>query len=118
MSRFIGDPKDFRPGGEPRPVVVASDLLDSLGVIECERDVQEGTVRRWLTENTPHKVLAASLRRAGFTAENASNGLSNESRRTGPDEAGSAAAAGASDPHGSGRGRTRRHRPGSGSGNS
>lgn len=112
MSRFIGEPEDFRPVGEPRPVVVVNDLLDSLGVIDCEREEQERTVRRWLSDNTPHKVLAASLHRAGFLDGNVSNNLSNEQRRTGPDGAGSAAPATPGDPHDSGSSRTRRHRPG------
>jgi hypothetical protein len=45
---------------------VANDLLDSLGVIDCGRAEQERTVRRWLSDNEPHEVLAASLRPPGF----------------------------------------------------
>lgn len=112
MSRFIGEPEDFRPVGEPRPVVVANDLLDSLGVIDCGRAEQERTVRRWLSDNTPHKVLAASLRRAGFLGGNVSNKLSNEPRRMSPDGAGSAEGATAENPDDSGLRRTRRRRPG------
>lgn len=115
MSRFIGEPEDFRPVGQPRPVVVLGDLLDSLGVADRDRPEQERSVRRWLRDNKPHKVLAASLRQAGFLGENVSNNLSNEPRRTGPDGAGSAGSATPGNPHDSGHTRTRRHRGGQGS---
>lgn len=117
MSRFIGEPEDFRLAGEPGRVLVVRDLLDQLGVKNCSRADQEQSVGRWLNDNEPHKVLAASLRRHGFLAdgENVSNDLSNEPRRTGPDGAGSAASASGRNPHDPGRGRTRRHRPGPGS---
>jgi len=115
MSRFIGDAKDFRQPGEPRLLVIASDLLDELGVFDCERDVQQRAVGGWLRRNEPNQVLAISLRKAGFLGENVSNNLSNEPRRTGPDGAGSEASANAGNPHDSGRRRTRRHRPGPGS---
>lgn len=112
MSRFIGDAKDFSKPGEPRLLVVASDLLEELGIAECGRRDQQRAVDEWLDRNKPNKVLAISLRKAGFLGENVSNNLSNEPRRTGPDGAGSAAPARAGKPHDSGRGRTRRHRPG------
>lgn len=115
MSRFIGNVDDFSKPGEPRLLAIAPDLLDELGVTDCERDDQQRAVDRWLTRNTPNKVLAFSLRRAGFLAENVSNILSNEPRRTGPDGAGSTAGVSAGNPHDSGRRRTGRHRGGPGS---
>lgn len=115
MSRFIGDADDFAKPGEPRLLVVAPDLLDELRVYECERDVQQRAVDGWLARNEPNKVLAFSLRKAGFLDESVSNNLSNEPRRTGPEGAGSAASVSGQDPHDSGPGRTRRHRGGRGS---
>ncbi len=88
MSRFVGEAEDFRQPGEPRRVVVASDLLDELGVTNCPRDEQELAVKEWLVRNRPHQVLAISLRTAGVAPENVSNNLSNEPRRTDPDDTG------------------------------
>jgi len=115
MSRFVGEAEDFRQPGEPRRIIVASDLLDDLGVADRRRDEQEVAVKEWLAHNRPHQVLAVSLRRDGFLAENVSNNLSNEPRRTGPDDAGRADAGKAADLHEHGRRRTRpdRRHPGS-----
>lgn len=66
MSRFVGDPEDFRKPGGPRRLVVTSDLLLELGVGDSPRPEQEQAVRQWLTENEPPKVLAVSLRDDGF----------------------------------------------------
>ena len=106
MSRFIGEAEDFRQPGEPRRIIVASDLLDELGVSACARSEQDGAVNEWLAHNRPHQVLAISLRKAGFTVENVSNNLSNEPRRTDPDDAGRTDAAQPADLHQHGRRRT------------
>lgn len=66
MSRFVGNRDDFRKPGEARRLVVTSDLLSELGVANSRRKVQQDAVRRWLASNQPPKVLAASLRAAGF----------------------------------------------------
>ncbi len=107
MSRFIGEAEDFRQPGEPRRVVVTSDLLDELGVTDSAQAEQERAVTAWLAHNRPHQVLAVSLRKAGFAAENVSNNLSNEPRRTGPDDAGRRGVDKPADLHQRGRRRTR-----------
>ena len=66
MTRFIGDPEDFRNPDEPRHLVVTADLLVELGVADEDRSEQERAVRHWLADNEPPKVLAASLRAEGF----------------------------------------------------
>ena len=88
MSRFVGDARDFRRTDEPPVLVITEDLLDELRVSECARDEQERAVKLWLADNEPNKVLAHSLREDGFLGENVSNNLSNEPRRTGPDDGG------------------------------
>ena len=70
MSRFVGEAEDFRQPGEPRRIIVASDLLDELGVSACARSEQERSVKEWLADNRPHQVLAISLRKARFADEN------------------------------------------------
>lgn len=116
MSRFVGEAEDFRQPGEPRRILVVSDLLDELGVADCTRDEQEVAVKEWLAHNRPHQVLALSLRKDGFLAENVSNNSSNEPRRTGPDDGGRASVDKAADLHQRGRRRTKpdRRNPGSG----
>lgn len=112
MSRFVGDARDFRKLGEPRVFVLTADLLDELGVAGCGRDDQERAVKQWLADNEPNKVLALSLREDGFLDANVSNNLSNEPRRTGPDDGGRTDADKAPDLHQHGRRRTkpdRRH---------
>lgn len=66
MSCFVGNRDDFRKPGEARRLVVTSDLLEELGVADSPRKVQEDAVHQWLSANRPPKVLAASLRAAGF----------------------------------------------------
>jgi len=111
VSRFVGDAEDFRQPGEPRRVIVTRDLLEELGVAGCSRDKQELAVKEWLAHNTPHQVLAMSLRKDGFLAENVSNNLSNEPRRTNPDDAGRADAESGRDLHQHGHRRMRPDRP-------
>lgn len=106
MSRFVGDARDFRNPGEPRVLVLTGDLLDELGVAGCGRDVQERAVKQWLADNEPNKLLALSLREDGFLAENVSNNLSNEPRRTEPDDGGRTPSENAADLHQHGRRRT------------
>lgn len=66
MSRFVSDPEDFRRPGEPRPVIVARDLLEELGVFDAPRQAQERAVQQWLRDNEPSEVLAASLEDLGL----------------------------------------------------
>jgi len=99
VSRFIGEADDFRKPGEPRRLVITDDLLDELGVAGAPRDEQERAVKGWLAHNEPHQVLALSLREDGFLAENVSNIVSNEPRRTDPDDAGRANSESGSDLH-------------------
>lgn len=106
MSRFIGEAEDFLRPGEPRRLIVTDDLLDELGVAEGSRADQELAVRGWLAGNEPYQVLALSLRKDGFLAENVSNNLSNEPRRTGPDDGGRPHAETPVDLHQHGRRRT------------
>ena len=75
MSRFIGEAEDFLRPGEPRRLIITDDLLDELGVAECPRADQELAVKDWLAGNEPHQVLALSLRKDGFLAENVSKQL-------------------------------------------
>lgn len=112
MSRFIGEAEDFLRPGESRRLIITGDLLDELGVAESSRGDQERAVKGWLAGNEPHQVLALSLRKDGFLAENASNNLSNEPRRTDPDDGGRAAPETGSDLHRYGRRRTRTDPPG------
>ena len=106
MSRFIGDARDFRRPDEPPVLVITEDLLDELSVSECARDEQERAVKLWLADNEPNKVLARSLREDGFLGENVSNNLSNEPRRTDPDDAGRTDVDKVADLHQRGRRRT------------
>lgn len=69
MSRFVGDHEDFRKPGEVRQLLVTSDLLFELGVGGSSPAEQEDAVGRWLDQNEPPKVLAASLRADGFLSE-------------------------------------------------
>lgn len=103
MSRFVGEAEDFRLPGEPRRIVVTRDLLEELGVASGGRGEQELAVKEWLAHNRPHQVLALSLRKDGFLDENVSNNLSNEPRRTGPDDAGRSTVDEAADLHEHGR---------------
>ncbi len=112
MSRFIGEAEDFLQPGEPRRLIITEDLLDELGVAACSRADQERAVNSWLSHNRPHKVLALSLRKDGFVLENVSNNLSNEPRRTGPDDGERTGAETSADLHEHGRRRTRQHPPG------
>ena len=116
MSRFIGEAEDFLRPGEPRRLIITDDLLDELGVAECPRADQELAVKDWLAGNEPHQVLALSLRKDGFLAENVSNNLSNEPRRIGPDDGGGPAPETPVDLHQHGRRRTSTNptHPGSG----
>jgi len=107
VSRFIGEAEDFLRPGEPRRLIITEDLLDELGVAACSRSEQERAVAGWLAHNRPHKVLALSLRKDGFLDENVSNNLSNEPRRTVPDDGGQTAGESAADLHEHGRRRTR-----------
>lgn len=75
MSRFIGEAEDFLRPGESRRLIITDDLLDELGVAERSRSDQERAVKAWLAGNEPHQVLALSLRKDGFLAENVSNKL-------------------------------------------
>lgn len=112
MSRFIGEAEDFLRPGEPRRLVITDDLLDELGVVDRSRDDQEVAVKEWLAHNRPNRILALSLCKDGFIDENSSNNLSNEPRRTGPDNAGGSGDDEAPDLHQHGRRRThpdRRH---------
>jgi len=111
MSRFVGEAEDFRQPGEPRRIIVASDLLDELGVTDRPRHEQEVAVKEWLAHNRPHQVLAISLRKDGFLAEDVSNNLSNEPRRTGPDDGGRGTPSTPADLHEHGRSRTHPDRP-------
>ena len=86
MSRFMGEAEDFRRPGEPRRLVITEDLLDELDVADCPRDKQQRAVDTWLASNRPHQILALSLREDGLLTENVSNNLSNEPRRTEPDD--------------------------------
>ena len=115
MSRFIGEAEDFLRPGEPRRLIITEDLLDELGVTERPRDEQEVAVKEWLAHHRPHQVLAISLRKDGFLAENLSNNLSNEPRRTGPDDGGRGTPSTPADLHQRGRRRTGpdRRNPGS-----
>ena len=106
MSRFVGDARDFRRPDEPPVLVITEDLLDELGVAGCGRDDQERAVKQWLADNEPNKVLAHSLREDGFLDVNVSNNLSNEPRRTDPDDAGRTDPGTGSDLHQHGRRRT------------
>ena len=116
MSRFVSEARDFLPAGEPRPIFTTRDLLKALGVVDSGRGEQEGAVSAWLRANAPHQVLAASLRLDGFLGEgetaNVSNNLSNEPRRTGPDDGGRTVAETAADLHRHGRRRTTADPPG------
>lgn len=107
MSRFIGEAEDFLRPGESRRLIITEDLLDELGVAACSRSEQEQAVAGWLARNRPHKVLALSLRKDGFLNANVSNTLSNEPRRTGPDDAGRTVDGEAPDLHQHGRRRTK-----------
>ena len=106
MSRFVGDARDFRKPGEPRALVLTADLLDELGVAGCGRDDQARAVKQWLADNEPNNLLALSLREDGFLDANVSNNLSNEPRRTSPDDGGRADVDKAADLHQHGRRRT------------
>jgi len=112
MSRFIGEAEDFLRLGESRRLIITGDLLDELGVAESSRADQERAVKGWLAGNEPHQVLALSLRKDGFLDENVSNNLSNEPRRTGPDDGGRTVAETAPDLHRHGRRRTTADPPG------
>ncbi len=106
MSRFIGEAEDFLRPGESRRLIITGDLLDELGVAESSRSDQERAVKGWLAGNEPHQVLALSLRKDGFLAENVSNNLSNEPRRTEPDDGGRTGSETTPDLHRHGRRRT------------
>lgn len=89
VSRFIGDAKDLRQPGEPRLLAIASDLLDELGVFDCERDVQQRAVSGWLQRNEPNQVLAISLPRPASSARTCQTTCqtNHDGRsRTGPDQ--------------------------------
>lgn len=106
MSRFVGDAQDFRRPDEPPVLVITEDLLEELNASTSARAEQERSVKQWLADNEPNKVLARSLREDGFLDENVSNNLSNEPRRTSPDDAGRATVDKAADLHQRGRRRT------------
>ena len=103
MSRFVGDARDFRRPDEPRVLVLTEDLLEELHVRDASRGDQEHSVRAWLAGNEPNQVLALSLRKDGFLAENSSNNLSNEPRRIGTDDGGRAVVETPADLHRHGR---------------
>lgn len=112
MSRFVGDAQDFRRPDESPVLVITEDLLEELSVSKSARVEQERAVKQWLADNEPNKVLARSLREDGFVATNVSNNLSNEPRRTGPDDTGRPDLDPGADLHQRGRKRTtpdRRH---------
>ena len=106
MSRFIGEAEDFRRPGEPRRLIITEDLLDELGVTDCPRSKQQRAVDDWLASNRPNQILALSLRDDGFVDKNVSNNLSNEPRRTDPDDAGRTGVEKVPDLHQRGRRRT------------
>ena len=68
MSRFVGDPDDFRWPGESRRLMVTADLLEQLGATWLPRVEQEHAVVRWLEHNQPNQMLASSLETSGVLA--------------------------------------------------
>ena len=87
-------------------LVLTADLLDEFGAAGCGRDDQERAVKQWLVDNEPNKLLALSLREDGFLDADVSNNLSNEPRRTDPDDGGRTSSENAADLQLHGRRRT------------